>query len=137
MNAEVAMRIAKTTSGPMPSVKVLLKSSPTWKSRKPTAPAAGTVMTHATNILRATDHCTLARRPTPVPRIEPVATCVVESEYPKWLESRMTDADDMSADMPWRESRRTSPLPRVRMTRQPPVYVPSAIASAHEKMTHH
>ena len=31
--------------------------------------------------------------PTPVPRIEPVATCVVDSAKPRWLEARMTAAD--------------------------------------------
>ncbi len=59
-------------------------------------------------------------RPTPEPRIEPVATCVVESAKPRWLEARMTAAELLSAAMPCGLEISTRPLPRVRMMRQPP-----------------
>ena len=49
-----------------------------------------------------------------------MATWVVDSEYPKWLDKRMADADDASAAMPWGDSISVRPLPMVRMTRQPP-----------------
>jgi len=45
------------------------------------APASGIVMIHATTIRPATYQRTSAPRlPRPQPRIEPVATCVVDSE---------------------------------------------------------
>jgi hypothetical protein len=58
--------------------------------------------------------------PTPEPRIEPVATCVVDSANPSWLEARMTTADELSAAIPCGGAISTSPLPTVRMMRQPP-----------------
>jgi hypothetical protein len=58
--------------------------------------------------------------PTPTPMIEPVATWVVESAKPSWLEARMTVADEASAARPWGEEMSTRPLPMVRMMRQPP-----------------
>src|SRR5690606_3942186 len=77
-----------------------MDDSSQWHSA-PTRPAAGRVTIQATNIRPATLHRTLAPgMPTPEPSTEPVATCVVESEKPKWLESRMTAADDVSAAMP-------------------------------------
>lgn len=96
-------------------------TSPTHHMTAPTTPAQGSVMHHATSIRPATAHLTLAPgRPRPVPRIEPVATWVVESAKPRWLEARMTAADELSAAIPWGELISTSPLPRVRMMRQPP-----------------
>src|ERR1700727_1542892 len=87
----------------------------------PTTPADGRVNTQAVAIRPATLHRTVAPcLPTPEPRIEPVATWVVDSEYPKWLDSRIVAADEDSAAMPWGDSISTSPLPSVRMTRQPP-----------------
>ncbi len=53
--------------------------------------------------------------------MDPVATCVVESAKPRWLEARMTAADELSAAMPWCVSISTRPLPTVRMIRQPPM----------------
>ena len=52
--------------------------------------------------------------------MDPVATCVVESAMPRWLEDRMIAAEEVSAAMPWGEAISTSPLPSVRITRQPP-----------------
>src|SRR5215471_11898691 len=47
----------------------------------------------------------------------------------------MTAADVASAAKPCGDSISISPLPRVRMIRQPPVYVPSEIASAQQMIT--
>ena len=60
------------------------------------------------------------RLPTPEPRIEPVATWVVDSAMPRWLEDRMIAAEAVSAAIPCGEWISTRPLPRVRITRQPP-----------------
>ena len=59
--------------------------------------------------------------PTPEPRIDPVATCVVDRARPRWLDDRITAAEAASAAMPCGEVISTRPLPRVRMTRQPPM----------------
>ncbi len=64
-----------------------------------------------------------------------MATCVVESDSPKWLDARITAAEDDSAAIPCGDSISTRPLPRVRMIRQPPTYVPSAIAAAQATTT--
>ena len=58
--------------------------------------------------------------PTPEPRIEPVATWVVDSAKPRWLDARMTAAEEDSAAIPCGGAMSTSPLPSVRMIRQPP-----------------
>src|SRR5665647_1993794 len=47
----------------------------------------------------------------------------------------MADADAASAAMPWGDSISVSPLPMVRMTRQPPLQVPRLIARAQETIT--
>ena len=52
--------------------------------------------------------------------MEPVATCVVDSAKPRWLDARMTAAEALSAAMPCGDVISTSPLPSVRMMRQPP-----------------
>ncbi|CAG7587339.1 hypothetical protein E143388_02627 [Rhodococcus opacus] len=76
---------------------------------------------HATAIRPATPHRTSAPDlPIPVPRMDPVATWVVESGRPKWLEVRMIAAEDASAAIPWGEVISTKPFPSVRMIRQPP-----------------
>ncbi len=81
----------------------------------------GKVMSQATTMRSATRQRTSApRRPMPVPRIDPVATWVVERAKPRWLEARMVDAVAASAEKPWGASTSTRPLPRVRMIRQPP-----------------
>ena len=64
---------------------------------------------------------TVVPRPRPPPRTDPVATCVVERAKPRWLEVRSTAAVAPSLDIPWRGVMSTSPLPRVRMIRQPPM----------------
>ena len=90
--------------------------------RAPTSAAAGRVISQATTIRPATPQRTWAPGlPTPEPRIEPVATWVVDSAMPRWLEDRMTAAEAVSAAMPCGEVISTRPLPRVRMTRQPPM----------------
>ena len=59
----------------------------------PTTAAAGRVSSHATAIWPATLHCTDASlRPAPAPKIEPVATWVVDSAKPRCDEVRMTAA---------------------------------------------
>ncbi len=78
-------------------------------------------MTQAITIRSATRHCTWAPgRPTPEPRIDPVATCVVDRANPKWLDARMTAAEELSAAIPCGVLISTRPLPTVRMMRQPP-----------------
>src|SRR5690606_21766491 len=67
---------------------------------------------------------------------DPEATCVVDSANPSALEARMVAAVDDSAEKPCAGFTSVSPLPRVRMIRHPPMYVPSAIVIAHAKMTH-
>ncbi len=52
---------------------------------------------------------------------DPVQTWVVESGKPKWVEVRMTVAEEDSAAKPCGVSMSVRPLPRVRMTRQPPM----------------
>ena len=101
----------------------------------PTAPAAGIVTIQAETIRPATLQRTSVFLPTPDPRIDPVATWVVDREYPKWLDRRMADADAASAAMPWGDSISVSPLPMVRMTRQPPIQVPRLMARAQETIT--
>ena len=49
--------------------------------------------------------------PTPVPRIEPVATWVVDSGIPATLEVRMIEAELASAEKPWGGAISTKPLP--------------------------
>ena len=88
----------------------------------PTSPAAGRVMSQASDH-PAGDAPADRRRPacpTPEPRIEPVATWVVDRANPRWLDVRMTAADALSAAMPCGGEISTRPLPSVRMTRQPP-----------------
>ncbi len=60
------------------------------------------MISHAAAIRPATPQRTSAPGlPTPrLPRMEPVATWVVDSEKPKWLDSRMTAAEEVSAAMP-------------------------------------
>ena len=87
----------------------------------PTNAAAGRVTSQATAIRPATAQRTSAPGlPTPLPRIEPVATWVVDNAMPAALELRMMAAEEASAARPCGDSISTRPLPRVRMTRQPP-----------------
>src|ERR1700760_2684049 len=77
----------------------------------PTSPAAGSVTSHATTMRPATAQRTSAPGlPTPLPRIEPVATWVVDRAMPAALELRMIAADDASAARPCGDSVPTRPL---------------------------
>jgi hypothetical protein len=86
----------------------------------PTSAAMGNVVAHAVTIRPAVDHRTGVPRPRPPPRTEPVATCVVDRANPRWLAESRTAAVEPSLDMPCRGVMSTSPLPSVRMMRQPP-----------------
>ncbi|SLL01649.1 Uncharacterised protein [Mycobacteroides abscessus subsp. massiliense] len=55
---------------------------------------------------------------------------MVDRAIPAALELRMIAAEDASAANPCGDSISTRPLPRVRMTRHPPRYVPRPMASA-------
>ena len=118
MNVASATRMTKTTMGPAtPPTRW-----PTNHIAAPTAAADGRVISQAATMRSATDQRTWAPgRPTPLPRIDPVATWVVERAKPRWLDVRITAADALSAAMPWGGEISTRPLPRVRMTRQPPM----------------
>src|SRR4051794_17575069 len=85
---------------------------------------------------RATAQSTRAAgRPTPEPVTAPETTCVVESGYPKCEETRITVAATSSDAKPWGGRTSVTFVPSVLMIRQPPAYVPSAIASPHETTT--
>ena len=89
--------------------------------RAPTAPAAGSVRIQPTPIRPAVRQRTVEpRRPRPEPMTEPDATWVVDSAKPSALEARIVDAVDASAEKPCAGLTSVSPLPRVRMIRQPP-----------------
>ena len=66
----------------------------------PTMPALGKVSTQATTIRPNTPHRTGIRRPTPDPRMEPLATCVVDKAIPRWLEERMMTAEEVRQPYP-------------------------------------
>src|SRR3954470_18333059 len=102
----------------------------------PTTAADGRVKLQDSTIRPAIPQCTPAsRRPAPAPKIEPVHTCVVDSGSPMWLEARITAALVVSALKPWTGWISLTRLPRVRMIRQPPMYVPSPIARPADRMT--
>ena len=87
----------------------------------PTAAAAGSVSSHATAIWPATLHCTEASlRPAPAPKIEPVATWVVDRGKPRCDEARITAALLVSAAKPCGVWISLTRLPSVWMIRQPP-----------------
>ncbi|SCD72050.1 hypothetical protein GA0115246_105105 [Streptomyces sp. SolWspMP-sol7th] len=75
-------------------------------------------------------------RPRPAPITEPEHAWVVESEKPRCEEARMTVAAPVCEAKPCGGARSVSPVPIVRMMRQPPRYVPSAIAHPAERITH-
>src|SRR5215211_4363480 len=102
----------------------------------PTTAAAGRVKLHARTIRPAIPQCTDAsRRPAPAPKIEPVHTCVVDSGRPRCVEDRITAVLVVSAVNPWTVWMSLTRRPRVRMIRQPPMYVPSPIASPAARTT--
>src|SRR3954469_6908346 len=87
-------------------------------------------------MLPATPHLTAdSRRAAPAPMTPPEMTWVVESGYPKWDDARMTAAPAPCALNPCAVSILMIRLPSVRMIRQPPEYVPSAIAVAEDVTT--
>jgi hypothetical protein len=67
---------------------------------------------------------------------EPDATWVVDSANPRCVDARIVAAVDVSAAKPCAGFTSVRPVPRVLMMRQPPMYVPSAIAMAHVTITH-
>jgi hypothetical protein len=71
----------------------------------------------------------------PVPITDPEATWVVERANPRWVDARIVAVVAASAANPRPGSISVSPLPRARMMRQPPVYVPIAIAGAQTTIT--
>src|SRR3954447_2636326 len=93
--------------------------------------AAGIVRTHATAMLPATPQRTAETRlAAPAPMIPPEMTCVVERGKPAWEAARITVALAPWAEKPCAGSILMIRLPIVLMMRQPPVYVPRAIADA-------
>ena len=65
----------------------------TQAARAPTTAAAGSVNSQASDTLPAMPQRTAARpRAAPAPKIDPVATCVVDRGKPRWEEVRMTEA---------------------------------------------
>src|SRR3954449_9685012 len=102
----------------------------------PTTAAEGRVKLQDSTIRPATPQCTDARRrPAPAPKIEPVHTCVVDNGSPRWVEDRITAALVVSAAKPCTTWMSLTRLPRVRMIRHPPMYVPSPIASPADRTT--
>ena len=92
------------------------------RDRADRAALAGSVMNQAATILPAVLHWILApRRPRPAPMIEPLATCVVESAKPRWLDASTVAVVDASAEKPWVGLTSVRPPPMVWMMRQPPV----------------
>ena len=88
----------------------------------PTAPAAGSVSSQPTMIRPAVRQRTVEpRRPRPDPITDPEATWVVDSAKPSALEARIVAAVELSAEKPCAGLTSVSPLPRVRMMRQPPM----------------
>src|SRR3954447_9308097 len=72
----------------------------------------------------------------PAPMIAPDMTCVVDSGKPTCEADRMTAAPAPWAAKPWAGSILMIFEPIVLTIRQPPKYVPSAIALAEETTTH-
>src|SRR5690349_24157544 len=102
----------------------------------PTTAADGRVKLQASTIRPATPQFTEASLPPALtPKIEPVQTWVVESASPRWLDVRITAALVVSAVKPWTGWMSLTRLPSVRMIRQPPMAVPSAIASPADSTT--
>src|SRR5215475_8458778 len=102
----------------------------------PTRPAAGSVSTQAMTMLRTTDQWTTPpARPRPAPMMPPDTTCVVDSEKPKYDEARIVVEDAVSAENPCGDLISVTRVPSVRITRQPPENVPSAIAVAQTTLT--
>src|SRR5437763_6491231 len=103
----------------------------------PIAPAAGRVSTQAVTMLPATPQRTAdTRLAAPAPITPPEITCVVDSGKPTCDAARITAAPEPWALNPWAGSILMIRVPIVRMIRQPPEYVPAAIADAAVTTTH-
>src|SRR3954469_6816126 len=103
----------------------------------PTAAEHGSVSSHAVTMFPATPQRTAESRfAAPAPMIPPDITCVVESGKPTCEAERITAAPTLWAAKPWAGSILMIRVPMVRMIRQPPTYVPAAIADAEETITH-
>lgn len=89
--------------------------------KTPTTAAAGKVTSQAMSMRPATFQLTGVPLPSPDPMIEPEQTCVVDKAKPKWEDTRMVVAELASAAKPCGVLISVSPLPNVRMTRQPPM----------------
>src|SRR6185503_9520986 len=102
----------------------------------PTIAAAGIVSTHAIMMFPATPQRTAETRlAAPAPITAPEIVCVVDSGKPTWDAARITAAPEPWAAKPCAVSILMMRLPIVRMIRQPPTYVPKAIALADETIT--
>src|SRR5580692_3711516 len=100
----------KMTPSPTSCVEKLETLLEIQKDSAPTSAAAGKVISQATNMRPATAQRTSAPGlPTPLPRIEPVATWVVDRAMPAALELKMMAADDASAAKPCGDSISTRP----------------------------
>src|SRR5690242_12747191 len=103
----------------------------------PTAAAAGSVRIHAVTMLPATPQRTAdSRLAAPAPMIAPEITCVVDSGKPTCDAERITAAPAPWAEKPCAGSILMMRVPIVLMIRQPPTYVPRAIADAADTTTH-
>ena len=92
-------------------------------------PAAGSVRTQTTTMLRTTRQCTTPpARPSPAPMTPPEMTCVVESEKPKYEDARIVEEAPVWAEKPCGGWMSVTRVPSVLITRQPPEKVPAAIA---------
>src|SRR3954464_12855056 len=99
--------------------------------------AAGMVSTHAMTMLPATPQRTADTRfAAPAPMTAPEITCVVDSGKPTCEAARITAAPDPWAVKPWAASILMIRVPIVLMIRQPPEYVPAAMALAALMTTH-
>ena len=136
MSAAIASSKTKSTMAPVATLVKEETPCANHQVAKPTNAAHGRVISHADTMRMATPQRTSApRRPRPVPRMEPVDTWVVDSAIPPVAEVKMIAAEVASAAMPCGDSISTRPLPRVRITRQPPDRVPAAMATAQETIT--
>jgi len=72
----------------------------------------------------------------PTPMMAVAMVCVVLSGTPRADAIVIVPAAAVAAANPWCVLRLVSRMPNVRMIRQPPILVPSAITSAQSPMTH-
>src|SRR4051794_40539720 len=135
-------RARRNTTAMKPTASTVSRVIPTGPSRTiraataPTTAAAGRVNTHPVTTRRAVDQRTWEpRRPRPDPMTEPDATCVVERANPRCVDARIVVAVLTSAEKPCAGLTAVRPVPIVLMIRQPPVYVPAAMARAHATIT--